>query len=75
MTHTLKTKLVRVYETDGPIHGAMGQILTDRQFFLKNGIWLQVHQFESIQLAAIWDLPKPGEFVKRGNPNAGVGAS
>jgi hypothetical protein len=30
MTHTLKTKLVRVYETDGPIHGAMGQILTDR---------------------------------------------
>lgn len=65
MMHVLKTKIVRLYEPGEPPTGSAGQILTSRGFMLKNGLWLQVHQFEPITLAAIWDLPRPGETVQR----------
>lgn len=65
MTGILKTKLIRIYEPSEPLTGSAGQILTSRRFLLKNGVFMQSHIFEPITMASLWDLPMPGQVVRR----------
>ena len=70
MPITLKTKLIRLCEPHEPLTGAAGQLLTQKRFVLRNGLWIQSHVFEPIELASLYDLPEPGEHVRRSARNA-----